>query len=203
MKERDTEPTLRQHIVQALQRWVADLPGPRPRTSHQALSKALQAQADLGGWNLLLGRVSRQITAHQHTHYRFKRSRRSGFRWTVEIIKKLQNVAWQMWQYRNGVLHDTPDRHHQRDLLEEVHGRIAAEWATGTQGLLYQDRFLFRSQEAVMDKTLPQKQVWLTTVALARQAAARDQANKDIYASERRGMQAWLQTSNTRPRDGL
>ena len=95
------------------------------------------------------------------------------------------------------MLHDTPDRHHQRELLEEVNGRIAAEWAIGARGLLNQDRFLFRSQEAVLEKTLPQKQVWLTTVGLARQAAARDQANRDIYAPERRGMQAWLRTNTT------
>jgi hypothetical protein len=34
-------------------------------------------------------------------------SRRSGLRWLTALIQKLWDIAWDMWDNRNRVLHDT------------------------------------------------------------------------------------------------
>ena len=120
----------------------------------------------------------------------------------MALIKKLQEVAWDMWEHRNGVLHDNPDKHHRKHDLEEANAAIEEEWARGQQGLLTRDRFLFRNQETVTGGTLEDKWTWLTSVALARQAAAEDVATQGSFSQEREGMQNWLQGNRTRNRDG-
>ena len=59
------------------------------------------------------------------------------------IIKKLQEVAWDMWEHHNGVLHKQPDKYHCKLELEEANAAIEKEWDKGQQGLLIKDRFLF------------------------------------------------------------
>jgi hypothetical protein len=44
---------------------------------------------------------------HQHRYYTLLRSGRTGRRWVCAIITKLWNIAWDMWEHRNGVLHET------------------------------------------------------------------------------------------------
>ena len=170
------------------------------RTSPR-LRKALEAQLTLGGWNTMMGRLSNQLTAWQANHFKHNKSRRSGHRWTVAIIKKLQEVAWDMWEHRNGVLHKQPDKHHRRLDLEEANAAIEKEWERGQQGLLSKDRFLFRNKETVTENTLEKKWTWLMSVALARQAAANDAATRGSFAQERQGMQSWLNRNQTRQMD--
>ena len=87
----------------------------------------------------------------------------------MAIIKKLQEVAWDMWEHRNGVLHKQPDKHRRRLDLVEANAAIEKEWERGQQGLLTKDRFLFRNKKTVTENTLEKKWTWLKSVALARQ----------------------------------
>ena len=201
MTEADTSPVIADHIIALLQNWVEDKPSPPIPLTGNKKQAALRAQAQLGAWNTLLGRISSQLTARQHARYQTKKSRRTGFRWTVALIKKLQEVAWDMWEHRNGILHDDPSRHHTQGQMAEADAAIEAEWATGVQGLLAQDHFLFRHKEEVQNKTLQNKWEWLTAVTTARAAAAADAAARDTYAPERRAIRNWLLDRSNRVRD--
>ena len=201
MTETDTCPVLAKHIISLLQNWVEDKPSPSIPPAGTKKQAALLAQAQLGAWNTLLGRISRQMTERQHARYILKKSRRTGFRWTVALIKKLQGIAWDMWEHRNGILHNEPSRHHTKGDLAEADAAIAAEWAIGDQGLLAQDRFLFRHKEEVQNKTLQNKWEWLTAVITAREAAKADAAARDTYAPERRAIRNWLLDRSKRVRD--
>jgi hypothetical protein len=110
----------------------------------------------------------------------------------VALITKLQNVAWDMWAHRNGILHADPDRFHRRSELEETNAAIKKEWEQGATGLLKEDRFLFRSKDNVEARSLERKWEWLTAVTLARRAAEQRARPANNYRSERTGMQAWL-----------
>ena len=95
-----TDPLLSKGLIQLLNSWRNDTPlcewdvHTSPR-----LCKALEAQLTLGGWNTMMGRLSNQLTAWQANHFKHNKSRRLGHRWTVAIIKKLQEVAWDMWEH--------------------------------------------------------------------------------------------------------
>jgi hypothetical protein len=42
-------------------------------------------------------------------YYNSIMSNRNGHRWLSSIIKKLWNIAWDLWEHRNGVAHDKTD----------------------------------------------------------------------------------------------
>ena len=192
MKDQDTQPEVAKHITNLLQSWALQQPPTLVPLTAAAKQQALQAQSDLGGWNTMMGRISKRITAIQDQRFRVKGSRRSGLRWTVALIKKLQGIAWDMWRHRNGVLHNDPLRHHQRDALEEANATIASEWTRGVAGLLAQDRFLFRDRTTLDAKPLAEKWVWITSVTQARAAAEAAQASQQSFEQERQSMRDWL-----------
>jgi hypothetical protein len=92
----DTDPLITKHVLALLQSWVNKDPAPPDPRGTPRLKKALIAQSAIGGWNTLLGRVSIQIRDRQAQRYKSKQTRRSGFRWTVALIKKLQDISWDM-----------------------------------------------------------------------------------------------------------
>ena len=188
MIEVDTDVTIRSTILRTLEAWVQDNPLEPSMDTSLRSSRALNAQIALGGWNTLLGRISNQMTDMQDRKYKWLRSRRSGFRWTVAIVKKLQDVAWDMWDHRNGILHGDPDCHHRKGELEEANANIQREWQRGDAGLLQEDRFLFRNQQQIMARTLDLKVQWLATVVGARAAADAAARANDSYGMERQGM---------------
>ena len=196
MTQNNTQPQIQSHILLLLRRWIANEPPPPGGTTR--LGRALKAQSTLGAWNTILGRISTQISSSQTRFYARSHSRRTGHRWTVGLIQQLQNISWAMWDHRNGVLHKDPTRHYQRDLMDTTNQEISKEWQTGGQGLLTQDRFLFRDRAGVNLKTLPQKLDWLDAVAMARAAAAADDANRTSYEHERAGLRQWLLSPSTR-----
>jgi hypothetical protein len=110
----------------------------------------------------------------------------------VALIKKLMNVAWDMWQHRNSVLHDDPENYHTKLLVSEADRAIEQEFAIGTATLLREDRFLLRSKRTVMSGELADKTRWLTSISGARAAWEAKQAEVPTYDHERRAMEAWL-----------
>ena len=202
MKEADTHPSIRKHILRLLETWVADQPAPPPPAlASLEMKKALQLQSNLGGWNTILGRVSQNLEKRQDIHYKATGSQKSGRRWTVELIKKLQDVAWDMWDHRNSVLHSDPDRHHRKTELEEANTDIEKEWTRGTAGLLQQDHYLFRDRASVDTRDLDKKREWLGSVQGARDAAAAaTAARRRSFLQERRGIRNFLEGRNVRGR---
>jgi hypothetical protein len=113
----------------------------------------------------------------------------------VALIKKLMDVAWDMWQHRNSVLHDDPENYHTKLLVREADWAIEQEFVIGTAHLLREDRFLLRSKRKVMSGTLADKTRWLASISGARAAWEAKQAEVPTYDQERRAMEAWLATT--------
>jgi hypothetical protein len=42
-------------------------------------------------------------------YYNSIRSNRNGHRWLPSILKKIYNVAWDLWEHQNGVASDKQD----------------------------------------------------------------------------------------------
>ena len=201
MAEAETQPEIQKHILNLLESWMEERPSPPVPVSSLETRRAMQSQSDLGAWNMILGRVSTQLEERQGRHYKSIRSRKTGRRWTVALIKKLQDVAWDMWDHRNSVLHNDPTRHYKKTDLEEAESEIAREWTRGSAGLLAQDLFLFRSREAVDKRNLEEKLEWLASVQGARDAAEEaSAAARRSYEQERRGINNFVNGLDVRGR---
>ena len=77
--------------------------------------------------------------AQQQRYYEFLKSRKTGRRWATLVIRKLWDMAWDMWDDCNGILHknDNTVKHQATD--QELR-RLYAEGPTKT---LRRDRSLF------------------------------------------------------------
>ena len=92
-----TSAPIRDHILAMLKAWAdEDLPPEPPFmcTRETTGRKALQEQNQIGAWNMVLGRLSKKLEERQDIHFKSIKTRRgSGRRWTVELIKQLQDLA--------------------------------------------------------------------------------------------------------------
>jgi len=104
LKEEDTDPALTQDLIAGLQSWYQGTPA-------QPSSPATLQQSLLGWEGVLDGWLGIQWCLQQAAFWNQWKQKKSSKRWTTELIKKLWNIVWDMWDHRNGILHHA-DRPH-------------------------------------------------------------------------------------------
>jgi hypothetical protein len=151
---------------------------------------AIMDQEMLGWRNLLEGLPTKSRQEAQKIYFSRTGSLRSPKRWVISLIQKLWEVAWDMWEHRNGILHDKE----QSIILQNLHNDIREEFARGSDGLTREVRTLFnKGCEAVLAKPAEVKLQWLTRVQLARTRIDAEKALGKSYGRERKAMANWLQ----------
>ncbi|MFN9980554.1 MAG: hypothetical protein ACK53Y_11590, partial [bacterium] len=101
----DTDPTLTYIILVHLRGWwsgehVTYIP---PRE----FQDLLHDQQTIGWRRFFEGWFAYSWAEMQQRYYNLLRSSRTGRRWASAIVLKLWNIAWDMWEHRNGILHET------------------------------------------------------------------------------------------------
>jgi hypothetical protein len=105
LEENETQPEIRRELINGLKAWSV---GTVRRTFHQMpdhIRQVLAYQDAIGWTNLFEGCFDNRCMEAQALYYRAIGSQRSGLRWTVAVVKKLWDVAWDLWEQRNGFLH--------------------------------------------------------------------------------------------------
>jgi len=172
MVENSTMPALRETIIYHLHAWSNQTPTPHPpKDTSRRLLQALADQSSIGWSNFMLGRHAKHFADIQQRHFESLGKQNTGLRWASALILKTYDVAWDMWQHRNSVLHNKPNSLFHRDQLQVLDSTIHFEFNKGPLDLLPGDRFLLRSKTATLSKTLTDKQLWVSTITLARAAA--------------------------------
>jgi hypothetical protein len=162
-----------------------------------ALPAVVQKQDAIGWQSFLEGRPSVGWSEVQHRYYEFLDSRRTGLRWLTALIQKLWDVAWDMWDHRNRVLHDQ-EHSVARDLQIQ---QITDEFATGSVGLAREAK-LSGGLQSLLQRLPAYQTAWLIRIQAARARAERRDGQRqahqrDTFNPERLGMQRWLGTTNT------
>jgi hypothetical protein len=158
----------------------------------------VQKQDEVGWQSLLEGRPSLGWSEVQQRYYEWIGSRRSGLRWLTALIQKLWDIAWDMWDNRNRVLHEQ-EHSVARDLQIQ---QITAEFDMGPSGLApaAQVHFL-RGLPSLLRQQPAYQTAWLIRIQAARARAERRHGRRQeqqryTFNSERLGMQRWLGTTN-------
>jgi hypothetical protein len=98
-----TDPDIKHAILAHLNSWRTGHPLDSPNPF--LLEEILLGQSRVGWRRFFEGWLIREWTMAQQAYYKISKSLRSGRRWTVELIKKLWDVAWDLWEHRNSILH--------------------------------------------------------------------------------------------------
>jgi len=99
LRQIDTDPTITHVIITYLNKDTSYVP---PRE----LQELLQEQNHIGWRRFFEGWISMRWAIKQQRYYEASRSRQTGRRWVTVLIQKLWDIAWDLWEHRNGIVHE-------------------------------------------------------------------------------------------------
>jgi hypothetical protein len=144
----DTDIALIQAIVNNLLPWSERAPQRTELEKHQ----------DNIGWEIILeGALPIAWAKHQHQYYMTTGSKCSGKRWLTQLILKLWNTAWNLWEHRNNIAHAANVALEQDNINNELCSIMAANEYPPAAGYLFTDRM----QETMPTAHLTTKKSWL------------------------------------------
>ena len=177
MKEQKTHPGIRVVVIAHLTKWQEN--GPDPTLDGQEffdLPAAIMNQNEVGWQAFIEGCPAQGWRDSQQQYYMYIGSKKTGLRWLSALIRKLWQVAWDMWEHRNGILHDKE----KGQAALEREERIRDEFDEGWAALDRDTRLMFRPglAKVLRFKAGPQR-AWLARVETARQRAAVRQGERE------------------------
>mgnify|MGYP003519673277 CR=1 FL=1 len=194
MEETQTAPEIRAVIKTRMSQWSDGRPMPPIQTNTAGLQDALHAQDAIGWDNFFEGCIAKEWEQVQDAHYKWCRSRKSGRRWTIALIQKLWDVAWDLWEHRNGIVH-AKENAEALEGMAAIDDEIRSQFQWGHYGLQQRDHYLVNgSVDGILAASIVYRQRWLQCMDSARARASRRQA--DTYGGERQVLLAWLHGGN-------
>jgi hypothetical protein len=191
----ETAPALQAAILKRLRQWRELRDHALPKFTgfdQQGTQHAAREQDGIGWCQLLLWRIALKWSDSQQRHIDTLQKYNIGRRWAVSVIQKVLDVAWDVWEQRNDIKHDT------------LHPRKAAELARikvelqllcrkGCKKLLSHDRLLFSKTEAKLLKGSSIEMLqWITSVSTAKRRAAVAKDDREATMKpERELMKRW------------
>jgi len=162
LREQMTHPALVTDLINGLQQWYED-----DNRQRQPLPTWQQEQRDIGWESAFGGWLSLQWRSEQEQYWSQICSQKSSKRWMSELIRKLWDIAWDMWEHRNEVLHHDPEN--RMSILESVvNDKIWHFYAIGTASLPCNAMgFLALPLEEQLLKPLTTKTLWVESIEAA------------------------------------
>jgi hypothetical protein len=105
LQKLETDPTLSRILIDYLKGWYSGegITYEAPRE----FQNLVNAQKKIGGSRFFEGWLVEYWATIQQRYYSIIRSSRTGKCWAIAIIQKFWDTAWDMWDNRNGILHET------------------------------------------------------------------------------------------------
>ena len=139
------------------------------------LRAAIIDQEQIGWDNFLLGRWSKKWQKVQQRYITHTKSRRSSLQWTTCIINKFLRTVWDIWNFRNALVHGKGGVF-QRATNSELDFQIREEFTIGFENFCDEDKKLYRDYTVpiLTNNTITFKRQWLHSIRAARSAAEDD-----------------------------
>jgi hypothetical protein len=186
LRQLQTDPKITKVIVEGLNGWRQ---GEEKRyNSRFAAEQVADCQTESGWKHFFEGRLHKEWRILQEKYFLRLAIRRSGKRWSGAIVQKLWDIAWDLWEQRNGVLHGK----NCALLTLEIDKKIKELWDDPDRTKITTIKKMKpNSAEALLQSTLATKQNWVTRVemALLRFKASQDEFK---FAAEREQMRKYL-----------
>ena len=164
LRKTNTMPSMVTLIASRLNAWRNNTADTEPIPAH--LQEAVQAQDTVGWGNAFHGFWAESWATTQEGYYKRNNLKNTGERWLSALIRKLFEVAWDQWQYRNSIVHDKREGQVARLLEQEIRD----EYNLGFRGFTLSIRPLTRlPMEELLAMRLQVQQSWLRRVQRQRE----------------------------------
>jgi hypothetical protein len=177
MERKKTCPAIKDIIISRLRSWRSGSKAAPLRSNYRGLRTAVLAQ-DRIGWNAAFeGRWSGHWIEVQQSYYKFIESKAGAKRWLIELIKKVWQIACDLWDDRNG---ENAKRKKKR-LREDLHSKVELEYELGYKTLHPKHQRLFTRYTWEKRTTLKDQSnvSWLLRVLSARKFALAEPLTKE------------------------
>jgi hypothetical protein len=187
MLQHDTHPDMAQAIIQGLRHWRSGGSESNFPSSSDWIRELVDQQTKLGWRNFFEGMIATNWQVAQQSYLNRIGSRKSSRRWATAIIRKLWQIAWDMWEHRNGYLHARNTGLHSQYINKVITSEFQLGWAM----LDRETRALFHPGLAsTISKPIEVREQWIKRVQAARQKM--ETTIQPAFQSERSLMSAWL-----------
>jgi hypothetical protein len=187
----NSDPALIDILLTFLDSWRNDLPRP---DAHPNYIDLIQSQQDIGWNEVFVGGFSLKWAEFQQEYLSRNRSRCSGRRWLIALIKKLWDVSWDLWAHRNGVAHNHAQHLPDSD-IQQLNHSVSRTYQDlvqcGTSRPIRQLTFL--PLRKILAKNVCYKTVWLRQ-AISAAINTRNGARRSLFRMQR-CLKAWLRRS--------
>ena len=170
LKDIRTCPDLRKLLLNIINKWRSgeEVQNVTP-IEFESCEGIFAAQKKIGWRNMIGGCFANEWSSAQEEYYKWLGMRRTGERWVAEVIKRLWDISWDLWQDRNDLLHKTS----RKDILSGVatlDAAIIEECQLGNEGLprIVRDTFPIDIEE-LLQAPLIHKKSWFVLVRTARE----------------------------------
>jgi hypothetical protein len=151
--------------------------------------KAGVAQSELGWRHMLEGRPHKMWREIQAKHCEELGIRQSSRRWVSALITKMLEIAWDLWEHRNGILHDKEKGY----AAQMVRQQILILWNHSRIQHITSIRQLVKGNvEDILCSGYNQQQQWILRVEAAINKDKRLRGASQ-YSREREGMRRYLE----------
>jgi len=163
LREQRTSPILADTILQCLHSWYQEENSQMP--SHHS-RHLFDDYCAIGSDRLIEGWIPLAWRLEQEQYWNHIRTCKLSKRWTSELIKKLWDVAWDLWDQRNEALHNNTAN---RDTLDNnANNQIRNVYQHGSTSLPRDALHLIREPlDVKLQKSLATKLLWLQSVQAA------------------------------------
>jgi hypothetical protein len=153
----NTHPEMTRAIIESLNRLRTEDPSP-VMTHIQWLQDLINKQSSCGWHNFFEGLLLKDWRVVMIHYISKNRSKKSPKRWITALIQKLWQVAWDLWEHRNGYLHEKEDNL----ILKQANKGIQDQFKLGYAELDQHTQALFtRGSASILQKPLDIRQQWL------------------------------------------
>ena len=168
MISQQLQPDMAQCICDHLQSWKYQVAPPQEIPNNQLLNQALRVQHRIGWQQFIEGFWSTGWRQCQEQHFKEINSAKSAILWLSKTQRKIWQIAWEMWQHRNEVLHKNNQSIHPT-VREALTAEITQQWEEGLSTLPERYSNLFQgSLETKLRLDAFHQRAWLHSVWSAR-----------------------------------
>ena len=152
----------------------------------QDYMKAAREQDKIGWKNVFKGHISKTWAELQMKHYsRMYANPPSLHHWSKNIILRLYDISYSMWDHRNKIVHDKFEDNLNKKESEKLKRDVIEEYNKGSERIMLAQRHMYADNlETLLEKTVLEKKYWLMTVKASRecyqQISERNQNTCDI-----------------------
>jgi hypothetical protein len=199
MEEVQMDPEIRTATETCLSQWSDNLPMLPIQANLVGLQDAIHQPIPRChglGYNFFEGCIAKDWEQAQDAYYKWcsMAASESAQQLTTALIQKLWNVAWDLREHRNGIVHAAKNAEILNGMAE-TDNEIRAQLQQGPHGLQQRDHGLFTGpvNGIILEATIVYRQRWLQRVQTATRAQASTRRQAQTYSSERQALLAWLQ----------